>query len=109
MTIYSLNVTHPTTDKTYVHMDMKYWLGADDGLIYFNTSIEIFEELLRSKAIVKLFVPNSEDDKIYNHLFFQSTADLCKLIGGSKSNLFMRLFMEGFMKASDQHIDSKCL
>lgn len=96
MTVYYLNVTNPS--PIFAHCNASYALGKDD-LLYFNSSIEMFQAMGKEKATVQLYVPQAETDRTFNKLYFQSTTDLCKLTTGAKSNYFMRAFIEGYSKA----------
>lgn len=103
MTIYSLNVTYPT-GKLYGHLDLIYWITAD-GLLFFNSTFEIFEDLGKQKTILQMFVPKSDADQNFDRLYFQSSTDLCKLLKDAKANYFMRAFMEGYEKAAHKAVN----
>lgn len=96
MTVNFMKVTNPS--PAFAHCNASYLIGKD-GLLYFNSSIEMFQDMGRAKATVQLFVPNSDTDKGYDKLYFQSMTDLCQLVRGMKTNYFMRAFFEGYTKA----------
>lgn len=70
-------------------------------MYYFNSTAEIYEDLGRQKQDIGVFIPSSKLDRVYEHVYFRSSFDICKRANGLTSNSFMRAFMDGFMKGAD--------
>lgn len=98
MKIFFLNVTHPA--KEYGHLNVTRWIGSD-GKTYMNSSAAVFEDLAQEIYIVSVFRPSSPSDNVYEHLFWKSTVNVCKLKQGIISNPFVRAVLDGILKDND--------
>lgn len=77
---------------------------SPDGLHFFSSSAKILEDLGRQKQRVEFYLPETPKDENCNYLYFQSQLDWCKVAQGTVATLFMRTFLDGFLKKADHAI-----
>lgn len=94
-------VTHPA--KPYGHLNVSYW-KTTGGKFYFNISVEYFEDLGKQKNIIQIFRPTTTADEKCETLFLGTSYDNCRRLN---SNAFMRMFLDGFYKGTDQRLSTK--
>ena len=72
----------------------------------FNMTIQQKVDMIKQVLLVSINRPKDENDRDYQLSILKTSIDLCKISKGVLSNIFVKTFMENFIKSADYQM--KC-